>query len=234
MIIPSKHSILILVSVLIFCLNVFAVFMFFIHEDFYKNSFIVKIIYVSDTKYTDRDLIENLVKNVQYKNIFNVDVDYLKNELSKLPFIRNVKVLKKYPNEIIIKIYEKNIKYINTDGYLLDENLNIIKDKIRNEDLYHLFIVLSGDPNKDKVDRLFTVLNKFPLISKNIVSAELISNRRWNVTVKIYGKNIIFKLPESDIDLKINDFFRKVYKTNFFLNYIPIIDLRSDKIILYK
>jgi len=234
MVSSSKKSLLVILSVLIFFFSIFAVCMFFFKRNISKNSLVVKMVYVSDTKYSDRNLIKNLIKDIQYKNINDLNVEPLKAELFKLPFVKYVSILKKYPNEVIIKITEKNIRYIGDNGYPLDEDLNIITEQIKDKTLHNSFIVLSGNINKSKVEKLFKILNKFPLINKNITSANLISDRRWNISVKLYGRNILFKLPESDIDFKINNFFRKIYKSRFFVYGISTIDLRSDKIVFYK
>jgi len=229
----SKKNLFILISLLVFFTNVFVTGLFFIKENKLSKNLVVKEIYVSDTQYLDKRLLTDLIGSIKYEYINSIKIDNLYKELSSLPNVQKVTILKKYPDKIIIKISEKNIKYVSDDGYFLDNNL--VKINMSNDNhSYNNLIMLHGDPSKIMVHALFNELEKLPAFHKNIVSAKLISNRRWNILVNIYGKKILFKLPEKNVVVALSNFFKKVYKINSFFNEISVIDLRSDKIVISR
>ena len=229
----SKKSFFITISLFIFFANIFAIIAFYLKEHKFSKNFLIKEIYISDTKFTDRHLLKQLVQTAQYEYINSDNINILQNEISKLPFIKSVKILKKYPDTLFVKIIEKNIRFVTNDGCFLDEDLDIINTVCSKENLIGNTI-LNGFVDKNKVLNLFEKLDQIPIINNNIIGAYLISGRRWDIVVNINGRKILFKLPESNILTPLSKFFDIIYKSNFFSYKISAIDLRSDKIVILK
>ena len=76
----------------------------------------------------DAEINEKL-KHIHGKNILLIKKDDFSKILEKIDFIKKVEVKKKYPNEIIIKIYETKpiaILFSKNKKYILDDSSNLI------------------------------------------------------------------------------------------------------------
>jgi cell division septal protein FtsQ len=227
-----KKISIILISVIIFFTFIASVYLFFQNEKNSPTYLSIQNVYISGAKFTDISSVKNIVGNLKNVYIENIDIDILQEYLIHLPFVKNTQIIKKYPNKIIIKLNEKNIEFTNEEDYPLDEDFSPINYKIQNENLKKSLIKIYGNPNAEKTKKIFKELDKIPFIKRRITGAMLISNRRWDIYTKIYGKDILFRLPEINTVKTLANFFRSTYKTNILTKNISVIDLRSDKVII--
>ena len=68
--------------------------------------FPIKNVTSSELINVNKDDISKAVKYLYSKSFFDVDLNYLKNKLEKIEWVRKINVRRSYPNEIIIDIEE--------------------------------------------------------------------------------------------------------------------------------
>lgn len=166
-------------------------------------------------------IAEKYLKN---KSFFNINLDYLKNSIEKVAWVKNAYIRRSYPNEVIIFIEEytpvavwNNDSYISENGYIFSANK--IEKKLpkissysnRNIIIFEYFSLISDGIRKNKLN------DKVLLIKENEIRS---------LTV-LLESNIAIKFGSKNIEERIGIFF-KAYKTlnTSDLKKIRYIDMR--------
>ena len=166
-------------------------------------------------------IAEKYLKN---KSFFNINLDYLKNSIEKVAWVKNAYIRRSYPNEVIIFIEEytpvavwNNDSYISENGYIFSANK--IEKKLpkissysnRNIIIFEYFSLISDGIRKNKLN------DKVMLIKENEIRS---------LTV-LLESNIAIKFGSKNIEERIGIFF-KAYKTlnTSDLKKIRYIDMR--------
>ena len=189
-----------------------------------KTFFKIKNIEVVNNKIIHKDEILDRLKYILDKNIFFINKLELEESLKLISFIEKIEVKKKYPNEIIIKVYEAEplaVLYKKNKKYFLDSRSNLVlyEEKMFNGYFPQIF---GEEGDKNFVSFYNELLNnEFP--------KELIKNYyyfkidRWDLEL-LNGQ--IIKFPQSKISNAIKQSV-KLINRNDFSNY-NVIDLRID------
>ena len=149
--------------------------------------------------------------------------------LKEIDFLEKVEVKKKYPNTVIVKIFETKpvaIVFKNKIKYLLDTSSNLVLfDK--NRDFNNLPTVFGEGAENNFIYFLNLLINnQFP--SAKIRNFYYFQIGRWDLEL---ADNKIIKFPDSNIDEAIKKSI-ELLKREDFKNY-NIIDLRvNGKIIV--
>jgi len=163
-------------------------------------------------------------KYLKNKSFFNINLDYLKNSIEKVAWVKNAYIRRSYPNEVIIFIEEytpvavwNNDSYISENGYIFSANK--IEKKLpkissysnRNIIIFEYFSLISDGIRKNKLN------DKILLIKENEIRS---------LTV-LLESNIAIKFGSKNIEERIGIFF-KAYKTlnTSDLKKIRYIDMR--------
>jgi len=113
-----------------------------LNENLKKNNnfFKVEKIEIFNNYLIKKEKIKKKLKKIKNKNIFLVKSIDIEVPLKQIPFFEKVEVKKKYPNTIIVKIFEtkpvgilfkKNTKYIlDSSSNLISINENVDLDKM--------------------------------------------------------------------------------------------------------
>jgi len=166
-------------------------------------------------------IAEKYLKN---KSFFNINLDYLKNSIEKVAWVKNAYIRRSYPNEVIIFIEEytpvavwNNDSYISENGYIFSANK--IEKKLpkissysnRNIIIFEYFSLILDGIRKNKLN------DKVLLIKENEIRS---------LTV-LLESNIAIKFGSKNIEERIGIFF-KAYKTlnTSDLKKIRYIDMR--------
>ena len=166
-------------------------------------------------------IAEKYLKN---KSFFNINLDYLKNSIEKVAWVKNAYIRRSYPNEVIIFIEEytpvavwNNDSYISENGYIFSANK--IEKKLpkissysnRNIIIFEYFSLILDGIRKNKLN------DKVLLIKENEIRS---------LTV-LLESNIAIKFGSKNIKERIGIFF-KAYKTlkTSDLKKIRYIDMR--------
>jgi len=190
-----------------------------------NNSFlqIKKMEIINNYLIKESDIAEKL-KNIYGMNIFSIKRKDIEDPLKEINFFEKVEVKKKYPNTIIVKIFETQptaILYKNKAKYLLDSSSNLIKfEKNMNFDkLPNIF----GEGAKNYFIYFFNQLkdNNFPIEKVNKFYFFQIG--RWDL--QLAGGKII-KFPNNNVVEAIKKSIELLGREDF--KSYNIIDLRVD------
>ena len=186
--------------------------------------FPIKNVTSSELINVNKDDISKAVKYLYSKSFFDVDLNYLKNKLEKIEWVRKINVRRSYPNEIIIDIEEhspiliwNNKMYINKYG----EKFKVSKiDK-------NIPILISDESRIHKVFTYFKLFNeKLSSRKLDFKITKIMENEIRSLTISL-SSGINIQLGSKDVNNKIPLFF-EIYKSlnTRDLNKIRYIDMR--------
>ena len=189
-----------------------------------KKFKVVKIKFIN-TKNIEIDRLNNLVKNYNNKNIFDINFKEMGEELLKINEIKSVKINFNMEGEIKISIEEKKPffiwKYENFQKVLSIEGEILNFKESNNKNL----IILYGLGAQKKIGNFYQIVRKNKQFENIIKSIEYIENYRWdivlenNTLVKLSKKNYEKNLETLDKFLSSKELFNKTHK---------MIDFRVD------
>ena len=190
-----------------------------------KNTFfeIKNIKIVNNSLIKKNEILEKLSK-IYNKNIFLIKRNDIEDPLKKINFLKKIEVKKKYPNTVIIKIFEaKPVANLfrNKVKYLLDSSSNLILFK--NDVNFNHLPSIFGEGAENNFINFFHQLesNNFP--KKEIVNFYYFQIGRWDIQL---ANNKIIKFPHYNIEAAIKKSIELLERKDF-ENY-NIIDLRVD------
>tara|TARA_B100001167_G_scaffold74660_1_gene44474 strand:- start:398 stop:1084 length:687 start_codon:yes stop_codon:yes gene_type:complete len=184
---------------------------------------IQNIIIINNFLLTKTTVNEKLSR-IYNKNIFLIKRKDIESLLKDIDFLKEIEVKKKYPNTLIVKIFETKpvaILFKDKNKYLLDNSSNLIS-YVSNMNFNHLPSVFGNDAENHFV-YFFNQLenNNFP--SKKIKNFYYFQIGRWDLQLL---NNKIIKLPPNNTDDAIKKSVELLNREDF-KNY-NIIDLRVD------
>jgi len=184
---------------------------------------IQKIEIVNNSLIKDSEIKEKLSK-IYNKNIFLIKRKDIEDPLKEINFLEKIEVKKKYPNTIIVEIFETKpvaILYQNKTKYLLDSSSNLIlfEDAMNFNQLPTVF----GEGAKNHFIHFFSQLenNNFPI--ENVKKFYFFQIERWDLHL---ANDRLIKFPHNNIDDAIKKSIELLDRKDF-ENY-NIIDLRID------
>jgi len=195
----------------------------FISENNNKFFKIQKII-ITDNFLIEKNHIYKKLEKIYNKNIFFIKRKDLEDSLKNIDFLEKIEVKKKYPNTVIVKIFEtKPLGFLYKDNvkYLLDSSSNLIllQKHVNFERLPNIF---GEGAEKDLVNFLNRLeINNFP--KKEIKNMYYFQIERWDLQLL---NDKIIKFPHKVTDKIIKKSIDLLNRKDF-ENY-NIIDLRVD------
>lgn len=191
--------------------------------------FKIKNIEIKNNLLIKKSEIEGNLKHIYNKNIFLIKSKDIQSSLEKIDFMKKIEVKKKYPDAIIVTVYEtKPIAIINIkdNKFLLDSSFEIlsIKDNVNYDKLPNIF----GEDTVQSFKYFYSILkkNNFPI--KKVKNFYFFQSERWDIQ---FLNNKTIKYPYKDLDLAIKTSIELINR-NDFANY-NIIDLRMhDKVVV--
>ena len=194
-----------------------------------KSIFQIKKIKITNNYLINKQEILKKVKKINNKNIFLIKKEEVEQPLSNINYIDKIEVKKKYPDTIIIKIYETKpiaIITIKNKKFIIDNKSNLISFNYNKltESLPNVF--------GEGADKEFVVflgkLKKYNFLIKSIKNFYYFKIGRWDLELT---NNKIIKLPSNKLEMAIKESIKLLNREDF-KNY-SIIDLRiNDKIIV--
>ena len=195
-----------------------------------KNSFFkIKNIIIQNNNLIKENKIRETLERLYNKDIFFIKSENIKNSLKGIDFLSKIHVKKKYPNTILVTIYETvplAILFKNKTKYIIDSESNLIpfNKNLNFDNLPNIF--------GKEAEENFLYFSK--LLNNNDFSNHLISKfyyfqiGRWDIHLSD-GK--IIKYPSEEVKLAIVKSIELLNRKDF-INY-KIIDLRvAGKIIV--
>ena len=197
-----------------------------------ENNFTFKKLKINEIRFENNKIVSNeeLIKDLSFlynKNIIFLNTLEIKKKLKKNSFIESFQIKKIYPNELVIKIFEKQpiaIIFQENKKFFLGKKFELIKYKkiLKYENL----AVINGDEKSFK--KLFINLKKTKFPTDQVKKYDLLKAERWNIEL-IDGK--LIKLPITNYKQSLVNFL-KIKSDRNFENY-KIFDYRlNDQLIL--
>tara|TARA_Y100000590_G_C15577164_1_gene960888 strand:+ start:336 stop:1019 length:684 start_codon:yes stop_codon:yes gene_type:complete len=186
--------------------------------------FIIKKIEIINNSLIDKEDIESKLVNIYKKNIFFIKRKDIEDSLKEVNFLSKIEVKKKYPDKLIIKIFETEpiaILLKNKSKYLLDNLSNLITLE-NDENFDYLPSIFGKGAEKNFIDFFYRLKkNNFPV--EKIESFYYFQIDRWDLKFK---NSQIIKFPENDSDELIVKSIELLNNEDF--KNFNIIDLRVD------
>jgi len=184
---------------------------------------IQKIEIVNNSLIKNTEIKEKLSK-IYNKNILLIRREDIEDPLKEINFLEKIEVKKKYPNTIIVEVFETKAVatlYKNKTKYLLDSlsNLILFKDNENFNQLPSIF----GEEAEKYFMYFFNQLenNNFPI--ENVKKFYFFQIGRWDLQL---ASGRLVKFPHRNIDYAIKKSIELLDRKDF-ENY-NIIDLRID------
>jgi len=175
------------------------------------------------TKHFDqKEIIALFVKDYN-KPLYSIDTDKKLEQISKITWVKNAAISKKYPNAINIKISERiPLAYWQNNGKinLIDMDGHIIKT---NKIFFGKPLVIGNGAHKDAAN-LVRILRKYK--GFKIKYATYIGERRWDATM---DNDIIVKLPDENLEEAVRKYLELCAKTPIDPEIVTAVDMRYIK-----
>ena len=168
--------------------------------------------------------IKEKLSTIYNRNIFSIKKKDIEEPLKEINFLEKVEVKKKYPNTIVVKIFETKpvaILYKNKAKYLLDSSSNLIF--FENNMNFNQLPSVFGIGAENYFVYFFNQLenNNFPI--NDIKKFYFFQIGRWDLQL---ANDKMIKLPHDNIEDAIKKSIELLNRKDF-QNY-NIIDLRVD------
>lgn len=195
-----------LMVVLFFLLLFFTHYLDFIKHEIAQNlyemtaelGFKLENVVIEGQDNTTQDEILSTLNADTGTPIFSINLQQIKSQLEKKPWVKQAAVKRRLPNTLYIAISEKEpiaLWQLNQKIFLIDgEGTKIISsDSHKFSKLLH---VVGIDANLYAAN-LIHELSNYPELARKIVSAVRYGQRRWNLNLQ---QNITVKMPELGFD----------------------------------
>lgn len=196
---------------------------------FKNNIKIKKIIVLNTTNLREKKILEAFEVDWN-QNIFEVDLQNIKEKLLNIKEIESVKIKIKMGGKIEIYVVEKiPFMYWEIDGSkkIISNNGEVLSFPDFNETLP----LVKGKNANNKIKLLIDEIKNNNFVGNQFLKAEYIDEYRWNIYLK---ENILVKLPFDDLtnSIELLDFMIK--NNNFNKKNYSVIDMRVSGKVFFK
>tara|TARA_B100000029_G_scaffold409820_1_gene411516 strand:+ start:5662 stop:6345 length:684 start_codon:yes stop_codon:yes gene_type:complete len=189
-----------------------------------NNFFKIKNIIVTNNFLVEKEEVNRKLEKIHKKNIFLIKRQDVEKPLKGIDFLKRIEVKKKYPDTIIVKIFETTpiaVLFKKKDKFLLDNSSNLISlnKKIDDNQLPKIF----GDKAENNFISFYNKLksNKFP--TDKIKNYYFFQIERWDLELL---NNKVIKYPHNNTEDAIKKSIELLNRKDF--EKYNIIDLRVD------
>ena len=219
----KKKNILLIFLILFFLTSINSQLFIKKKESLYKLKYI-EVIGLDNKSNIEIEQSLSFLKNT---NIFNIDKEILKDQITKYNFIENYNVFKSYPSKIILKLeqteflartlIENEIFFIGSNSeFINNEKFNIVMD----------LPIVFGKFTAEKFISFKKIIDKSEIDFKNIKEIFFYPSGRIDIKNK---DKVLIKLPLENLEESLN-MAKKIINSDLNNN---IIDLRiSNQLIL--
>ena len=174
----------------------------------------------------ERKKIEDIIYASNFKNIFQLDKNYLKKKINSINTIEQFKIFKNYPSTL--KIFIEKTKILartkrNGFDYLIGSNGKLIENRNSILDLPFIF----GDLNISEFLKLKKDVDNSLFDFSEISNLYIFKSSRWDIETR--NGNLI-KLPKNNIEEILNLYVRMSNEKK--INEKTIIDFRQKNQII--
>ncbi len=192
------------------------------------SKFKLKEINVENNFLIKEEDIKKSLKGIYGKNLFFLKNEEIKNILTRNSLVEGLKITKKYPNKLRIKIFEKKpiaILVFKKEKFYLSDKIELIefKDIINYQELPYVFA------NQKDFNIFYNELKKINFPFNKVKKFTFYENGRWDLKTI---NNKIIKLPPENYIKSLKNYLTLVNKSNF--KKFNIFDYRINNQLILK
>ena len=205
----------------------------FINKLLIENGFTIKNINIKGTYHLDQKNILKIINSYNKKNIFNVSLKNIYNEIKQNTWVEEVSIKKIYPNTLEIDLIEKEpiaIWQNKSVNHLITKNGEIISEANLNNFKKHLPIIIGRNAHKN-VYSFLQILNIDKNLTKNIWSLTFVNERRWDIH---FNQGLTIRLPSTSVKEAWEKIILLSKKFNILSLNLTELDLRSSNNVFGK
>lgn len=152
------------------------------------------------TRHLARDQVDFIAGRRMRGNFFTVDIDGVRRDFEKLPWVRNVSVRRRWPFEIDVKI-EEHVPLARWGANQLVDTYGDVFDASTDRNLPYF----SGPPGSSSdVAREYTVFSKsLAPLNRRIAQVRLSARRAWEVRL---DDGMVIELGRDKMDRRLSEF----------------------------
>ena len=223
------YKIILLITALIF-LSTFNPKEFNLDKKKGNTLFKIENIEIKNNFLINKDEIEEKLNIIRKENIFFIKRENIEKPLKEIDFLQKIEVKKRYPNTVIIKVFEtKPVAFLfkNQVKYVIDSSSNLIAF---NKDMkFNNLPGIFGEKAEENFISFFNQLKKNNFPNKKIKNFYYFQIGRWDLQLM---NNKVIKFPHNNIEDAIIKSIELLDHKNF--KSYNIIDLRIDGKIIVK
>ena len=175
----------------------------------------------------ERNKIESIINDANFKNIFNLDKQYLEKKINSINIIEHFEIFKNYPSTL--KIFIKETKILaqtkkKGSNYFIGSNGKLILNDFSSSSLPFVF----GDLNVEEFLKFKNEVDKSNFDFKKITKLYYFKSKRWDIET---AEGYLIKLSRNDVKKDLNLFVR-LSNEDKFKNELVIDFRQKDQIIL--
>ncbi|MDC3059071.1 FtsQ-type POTRA domain-containing protein [Candidatus Pelagibacter sp.] len=174
----------------------------------------------------ERKKIENIIYDSNFKNIFQLDKEYLEKKINSINIIEEFEIFKNYPSTLKIVIEKtKIIAQTKKNGidYLIGSNGKLIENKDFISEVPFIF----GDLDISEFLNLKKKIDSSLFEFSEISNLYLYKSNRWDIETR---KGNLIKLPKNNVEEILNLYIRMSNEKK--INDKSIIDFRQKNQII--
>ena len=177
--------------------------------------------------FDEKKEIENIINDANFKNIFFLDKQYLKNKIDSINIIEHFEIFKNYPSTL--KIFIKETKILaqtkkNGSNFFIGSNGKLIQNDYSSSSLPFVF----GDLNVEEFLKFKNEVDKSNFDFQKIIKIYYFKSKRWDIKT---SEGYLIKLSRNDVKKDLNMFVR-LSNEDKFKNELVIDFRQKDQIIL--
>lgn len=164
------------------------------------------------------------LKKGQY--IYDVNLQDVLSRLEHLPWIHSVRLERRLPNTLFVKLIEKHPVAFwqdNKKHYLVDTYGTLIGEFPLKD--YPGYVVATGQGAAEKLPWLVQTVGRYESIYAKTTGAVFVSQRRWDL---VLHNTLMVKLPEDDIDEALGRLVELEKENRLSSPNVDTVDLRSS------
>ncbi|MCT4552436.1 MAG: FtsQ-type POTRA domain-containing protein [Alphaproteobacteria bacterium] len=173
--------------------------------------------------------VEKKISKFIGMNMEDIDIEYLKEDLLNLGWVKNVSVRKKFPDQIIMTFIEKvpfAVWKRNGKFLFIEEDGSVINYPIK---FSHTdFILVENRIPPSNLKEFFSILDQSKYIKEKVLSIKKISNRRYDIKLKSFDNTILIKLPEEEVLSTLKRLEKMDVERDFLKRNVNEIDARNS------
>ncbi len=159
---------------------------------------------IEGLNYDERKKIENIIYDSNFKNIFQLDKEYLKKKINSINIIEQFEIYKNYPSNL--KIFIEKTKILaqtkkNGFDYLIGSNGKLIENKDFILNLPFIF----GNLDISEFLKLKREIDSSLFEFNEISNLYIYKSNRWDIETR---NGILIKLPKNNIKEILNFYVR--------------------------